>query len=278
MLAKRLAAGSALGIAAFLMLVIDGRAAPYYPALFAVAMATGAFTALELSRLTPVDSRPSPWLVIVGVLAVLAANWVGPIAGLDPWRAVALTLTAAILAAFGYEMAVYDGSGDSGKRVATAAFAYIYLGLLPSFLLQIRWLDADPTRTALLLAATVVAAKGCDIGAYVVGRLVGRTPFAPTLSPKKTWEGFIGGICFAAGLAAIVEGVTPLFRHGLIEAALFGATVGTAGVLGDLAESMLKRDANAKDAATRIPGFGGVLDVFDSLIFAGPVAYAWLGR
>ena len=97
----------------------------------------------------------------------------------------------------------------------------------------------------------------------------------PRLSPKKTWEGFAGGLAFAVATAVIAGQFVPVFRHGFVEAAAFGLVVGIAGVLGDLAESLIKRDGLSKDASKAVPGFGGVLDVIDSILFAGPVAYVW---
>ena len=100
---------------------------------------------------------------------------------------------------------------------------------------------------------------------------------ARVLSPKKTWEGAAGGLAaaVAAALAFDLLSGLPLFPRGLIAAAAFGLTVGTAGMLGDLAESLIKRDCQRKDASLAVPGFGGVLDVVDSVVFAAPVAYWW---
>jgi phosphatidate cytidylyltransferase len=101
------------------------------------------------------------------------------------------------------------------------------------------------------------------------------------LSPKKTWEGFAGGMATSVAVAVFLNrfgqplpgGATWL---GDLAAVGFGLTVGGAGVLGDLAESLVKRDCGQKDASQTVPGFGGVLDVVDSVIFAAPVAYCWL--
>ena len=97
---------------------------------------------------------------------------------------------------------------------------------------------------------------------------------APRISPKKTWEGFAGGMLTGAAVAVGLAYLAPAFS-GPLEAAAFGLAVGVAGVLGDLAESLVKRDCQTKDASKSIPGFGGVLDVIDSVLFAAPVAYLW---
>jgi phosphatidate cytidylyltransferase len=101
---------------------------------------------------------------------------------------------------------------------------------------------------------------------------------APVLSPKKTWEGLAGGLALSALVAVVINRLlpAPVVRGGEVGAAAFGVAVGGAGVLGDLAESFVKRDCRQKDASQVVPGFGGVLDVIDSVLFAAPVAYAWL--
>jgi phosphatidate cytidylyltransferase len=101
---------------------------------------------------------------------------------------------------------------------------------------------------------------------------------APVLSPKKTWEGLAGGLALSALVAVAINrlAAAPPVRGGAPLAAAFGVAVGAAGVLGDLAESFLKRDCRLKDASHVVPGFGGVLDVIDSILFAAPVAFAWL--
>jgi phosphatidate cytidylyltransferase len=98
----------------------------------------------------------------------------------------------------------------------------------------------------------------------------------PLLSPKKTWEGFVGGLAAAVLVAVGFYQLDPVLRGAPLAAVGFGATVWVAGVLGDLAESLIKRDCRRKDASQAIPGFGGVLDVVDSIVFAAPVAYCWL--
>jgi phosphatidate cytidylyltransferase len=154
-----------------------------------------------------------------------------------------------------------------------------YLGLLPSFLVQLRWLDAATTtprdaRAALALA--IFIPKCCDIGAYFTGRLLGRHPMSPLLSPKKTWEGLMGGLLLSATVAVAMNRSLSVVPGGDVSAAAFGLVVGGVGALGDLAESLIKRDCRRKDASNVMPGFGGVLDVIDSIVFAAPVAYYWL--
>ncbi len=154
-----------------------------------------------------------------------------------------------------------------------------YLGLLPSLLAQLRWLDGnDPTRGTVALALAIFVPKVCDIGAYFSGRLLGRYQMAPVLSPKKTWEGAAGGLLAATVLSIALDRVTnvsPLHRELVLEIG-FGLSMGIVSMLGDLAESLIKRDSGHKDASQAVPGFGGILDVVDSVIFPAPLAYLWM--
>lgn len=124
------------------------------------------------------------------------------------------------------------------------------------------------------IIATVGAAVLSDIGAYFIGTRFGERKLAPTVSPGKTWEGVLGGIAVAVTIAVVVLpllGSEPLFGPGT--AALFTAVVAGVAVVGDLAESMLKRDLGVKDFGGIIPGHGGVLDRVDAILFALPVGY-----
>lgn len=157
--------------------------------------------------------------------------------------------------------------------------SYVYLGIMAGFILAIR-----REHSVLVLGWIVLTTKACDIGAYFTGKAIGKHKLIPWLSPGKTWEGLAGGVVFSAGV-----GVAGLYLLGSRGAdgqaanvpswwvgALFGAVLGLTGQAGDLLESILKRDAGAKDSGKGIPGFGGVLDVLDSALLAAPVAFWWL--
>ncbi len=280
MLRTRLIAGSLLAAAMGAVLVADASLAPYYPCLFACVLLMGVLSAREFLLLLPPETRPPTLLGLGGVLLLLASNWYFPLAAAeynfaDPWRPLLYVFAASVITALLDQMVRYREPGTSIARVANAVLLFAYLGLLPSFLAQLRWL---PDISGLALAATIFVPKVGDIGAYFAGRFLGKHRFSPLLSPKKTWEGFVGGLLASAATAVGLSYAGPLFRHGLPEAILFGLVLGVAGVLGDLAESMLKRDAQVKDAAKSVPGFGGVLDVVDSVLFAAPVAYWWFSR
>jgi phosphatidate cytidylyltransferase len=161
----------------------------------------------------------------------------------------------------------------------------LYLWFLPSFFLKVRHLGQDGLTNgagwnlfgAKMVIATVVIAKGCDVWAYLVGRWVGRRKAFPLLSPGKTVEGVIAGLVGSALVALFLHwgpvGVLPAPQFGRGTSVILGLALGFSGMMGDLGESLLKRSAGVKDASAMLPGFGGLLDVVDSLMIAGPVAY-----
>jgi phosphatidate cytidylyltransferase len=115
----------------------------------------------------------------------------------------------------------------------------------------------------------------CDSAAYFAGRALGRTKLFERVSPKKTWEGAAAGFVFAIG-AFLLARVLVLPYLTVTSAVVCGAIVGVFGQVGDLAESLLKRDAGVKDSSALIPGHGGVLDRFDSLLFVSPLVFLYL--
>ena len=142
--------------------------------------------------------------------------------------------------------------------------ALLYTAGLMSFLDRI--LIDRGVGTAL---AVVAVSKASDIGGYFAGTLLGKRRIAPAVSPKKTWEGTIFGVLLSAGVAGLLHGNlvgTPVF------AAVIGLVIGVASLFGDLIESGLKRWADAKDSAYLLPEFGGILDLLDGILVAGPVA------
>lgn len=164
---------------------------------------------------------------------------------------------------------VVDGSGAGVLRDCVAgAFAAAYIPFLAGFVVLM--LDAPYGGRRVLLFILLVVAS--DVGGYTAGVLLGRHPMAPRVSPKKTWEGLAGSLVLAIAVGAVGA------HLGLGVDAWIGVVVGVGVVLsatlGDLTESMLKRDLGLKDMGSLLPGHGGVLDRLDSLVVAAPVAYA----
>jgi phosphatidate cytidylyltransferase len=297
MLLHRLATGLSLVVIVLLVLLLDDRTAPWYPLSFILAMVVLGATSLEVvGLLKRTSAAPLGSIVFGGVLAIVVANWVPHIVEhlttdpralapgmLEPVNALAWPLcvfTAIVMLTFVSQSVEFDGSGGVMARISGTVLAVAYVGLLGSFLIQFRWLPG-PHQGFIGLVATIATIKGADTGAYTLGRLAGRHKLWPRLSPNKTVEGAFGGLLFAVGFASIAVAIA---HYGFRVPTLsvpgtigFGIVVGTAAQLGDLMESMIKRDCAQKDASDALPGFGGVLDVLDSILFAGPVAYGyWL--
>jgi phosphatidate cytidylyltransferase len=214
--------------------------------------------------------RPLAWPVYCGNLLLVLAQWLPPAD-----QAVFWPLTIGVLLVFLGEMVRYEQPGGVTANIAAAAFALVYVGAMLVFAVQLRMQFGIGA-----MASWIIIVKMGDTGAYTVGRLIGRHKMAPLLSPGKTIEGAVGALVFAclaswACFRWLAPAITPA---GALHASgwgwlLCGILLGSAGMLGDLAESLLKRDAGCKDSSTWVPGFGGVLDILDSLLLSAPVAW-----
>lgn len=302
MLSTRLVFGILMVAGLLAALWLDEFLAPWYPFWFLLAAAVMIGAAREvIGLLSATSASPSANSVVGGVLAILVANWMPhlienqsqaeaePALLYDPGRPLDvlawpfLTFIAVLMASFVVQSVQFNRPGRTMAKIAGTILAVAYVGLLGSFVVQQRWFEGRH-QGLMAIAFLVATAKGSDTGAYTLGRIAGRHKLWPRLSPKKTVEGAIGGLIFGVGAAMLVSTIArrglgiPAFSLPL--AALYGLVVAAVAQLGDLMESMIKRDCEQKDASSAVPGFGGVLDVIDSLIFAGPVAYAlwmWFG-
>jgi phosphatidate cytidylyltransferase len=200
--------------------------------------------------------------VAAGGAAVIAcAYWLGPQAAL-----AALGLT--VIAIFAWRL--FSGATGYVKDITAGVFAVAYLPFLASFVAAML-VPADGPRRVL---SFVIVTISSDIGGYFAGITMGRHKMAPLISPKKTWEGFAGSAaaCLIAGWLC----VTYLLHGHPWQGVLTGAAVVLAATLGDLVESMIKRDLDIKDMGTLLPGHGGVLERLDSLLAAAPVVWLLL--
>jgi phosphatidate cytidylyltransferase len=239
-------------------------------------------------------------LKYVGKSFLFARNWPPMLVMQTDLASEGLTLilfAMCILAVFIGEMLRYEKPGGNLANAAASVFALSYVGLMFYFLAQLRMNWGVGA-----MASMIIVVKMGDTGAYTVGRIFGRHKMAPRLSPGKTIEGAIGAIifsCIGAWLYFHVLGLilvsnswkTILSIHWNsilsihwnsilnIHVGLwfYGIFLGIAGIFGDLAESFIKRDVGRKDSSTWMPGFGGVLDILDSLLLAAPVAWlCWI--
>lgn len=181
-----------------------------------------------------------------------------------------LLIVAASLFAFTMQFARKDPAKDHLVSMALTLFSLLYICWFFSFILKIKLLPGG----ADLVAFLVVVTKSADIGAYLAGNFFGRTELIPRISPKKTKEGTIGGILFSVLVAMILGRYLTTFQT--LHLAVLGILLATLGQVGDLAESLIKRDCAVKDSGTYFPGIGGVLDVIDSLLFTAPVFFFYV--
>lgn len=186
----------------------------------------------------------------------------------------ATVLTLLILAAMTWHLIDYEKGRDQAATDFTiTAAGIIYLGWIGAYLIEIRNLPDGLFWLALVLPAAWLA----DTAAFFIGRSFGKHRLSPRLSPKKTWEGYWGGVVFGTlgttGLAVLWHSLgSPAVPWW--QGAVIGATLSTLTTLGDLGESMFKRQAGVKDSGSIIPGHGGILDRIDSWLWAGALGYA----
>jgi phosphatidate cytidylyltransferase len=192
----------------------------------------------------------------------VAAYFGGPLALL-----VAMALT--VLATIFWRMP--DGSVGFVRDVTTGTFLISYVPLLAGFAILLVQPEDDGPQRVVTFFLVVVAS---DVGGYVAGILFGKHPMAPTISPKKTWEGFAGSTlaCIGAGIGSVVW----LLDGDWWVGAIVGAVAVLTATVGDLAESMIKRDLGIKDMSNLLPGHGGVMDRLDSLLATAPAVWLLL--
>jgi phosphatidate cytidylyltransferase len=158
-------------------------------------------------------------------------------------------------------------------RMAGTVLATLYIGGLAWFLMALRVKHSDNVLgTTMVILMVLLVVKFTDIGAYFGGRRFGKHKLIPWLSPGKTWEGLLFGMLTAGIVGAVCAALIP-YNLAWWKGLIFGVVIGGIGQLGDLLESLMKRDAEVKDSGKAVPGFGGVLDVIDSPLLAAPFGY-----
>lgn len=281
---------------------LGGRA----PVLFVVVMLVAARCVWELASLARLAGfQPNVVVMTVGAWLMILSSWWPVIQWGWPgtsqfyhfWQHLLLAAGVVIIgsilnAIFRFSRleirrSNMPNSPQLGLHIATLGVEWLgvgYIGVLLAYSCQLRWTTYQGNGYLnvgyFALSAMIVAAKMGDVGAYTFGRLIGGPKMTPVLSPGKTISGGIGHL-LTAGFAAVVWLVWLGPYIGMYWVAwrvgaafIFGVVVGFAGLIGDLAESLIKRDVGVKDAPALLPGFGGLLDLMDSILLAGPVAYA----
>lgn len=260
------AVGLSLGAVIIVPLYLDT------PVFIAVLVATVLVGITEVARSLRTIGRDVPLPPVIGgaVLMIALAYARGSSALL-----VGLLLTLLAVLGWGYLAALVrpaaaDGGPDRLRSGAAAAFTALYVPFLASFCALLAAPADGPGRVTTFIATVVCS----DVGGFAAGVAFGRHPMAPTVSPKKSWEGFAGSL-----LACLVAGA--IFLPVLLHAAwwtgpLYGLAVASAATIGDLGESLVKRDIGVKDMGRLLPGHGGIMDRLDSLLVAAPVAWLLL--
>jgi phosphatidate cytidylyltransferase len=254
---------AAVGVGLGLGLVILASLLVYRPAFLVVLGVAVLVSVVELGRALRAGGAVAPVVpVLVGAVAMVALAWTRGADGLVV--AFLLTVLAVLLWRLG------DGPEGYLRDASAGVLVALYVPLLAGFAVLLLVPDDGVTRVILFIATVV----GNDVGGYTAGVLFGRHPMAPTVSPKKSWEGMAGSV-----LACIVV-ATPLVTLALDGpwwgGVLFGAALAVTATLGDLGESLIKRDLGIKDMGNLLPGHGGLMDRMDSLLPSAAVAWLLL--
>jgi len=217
----------------------------------------------ELSRaLSREHVAVPPIPLALGAAAVLATTYVG---GTET-----LVVATLLLAVAGVIWSTVADGADKLGSAAAAIFACCYVAFLAGFAVLLAIPDDGPRRVVALVATVACS----DTGGYAVGVVFGKHPMSPTVSPKKSWEGFAGSVTACALCGGLL--FTLMLHATWWQGVVFGLAVVVAATLGDLSESLIKRHLGIKDMGHLLPGHGGVLDRIDALLLAAPAAWALL--
>jgi phosphatidate cytidylyltransferase len=254
---------AAIGVGVVLALLVLGTLFTYRFGFVVLLLVVIAGAVWELGRaVTKAGAHPPLIPMLAGVLAMDLLAW---------FRGAGALTVAFLLTALGCMVwRLAEGPVGYLRDVSTAIFVAMYVPFLAGFAVLLAVPD-DGGRRVVTFIGTVVCS---DIGGYAAGVLLGRHPMAPTVSPAKSWEGFGGSTiaCVAGGVVFL----TVFFDAAWWQGALFGLAIVVTATLGDLGESMIKRDLGIKDMGSLLPGHGGLMDRLDSLLPAAAVSWLLL--
>jgi len=239
---------------------------PYF-IFFGFLLIASAWEYAEIFRVS--GSRPARWLILAGVAAVCVARFYQPVL-LQP------VMTWTVLAMMAYHLLDYErGAEHAGMDFSVSLGALVYLGWVGSYLLALRQIENGGWWVMFVLPCVWMT----DTGAYMLGAAYGKHRMTPRLSPKKTWEGFAAGVVSAGllgGFLAFSYTTWGPLHLPIWQGTVFGLTIGLLTPLGDLGESMLKRQAGLKDSGSIFPGHGGAFDRIDSWLWAAVLGYYFI--
>ena len=236
---------------------------------------------------TMLDHKRLPNFKFIGMCcgAIMAAGsfyYLGSVARAQSYDFEVATLLLFMLVVFTRQMFQTTRDTSPLETMAYTVFGLFYVPWLFSFVTKIIFLlprdDAGHVTGHLYVLWLVVVTKFSDMGAYVTGSLIGKHPLIPHISPKKTWEGFFGALIFSVaggcGLLALMSQQLSFLTQ--TDAVILGLILGFAAIIGDLAESIIKRNCEVKDSGRMLPGIGGALDLIDSILFTAPLLFFYL--
>ena len=272
MLGIRVIVGVALFIGICVTFLLDWM----WKTSFLMIVVVGAAATLSLHELYRMAEhrglKPFKWLGLAwGIVLVSTTHWWGWKQGvcLPSWR-LGMLLAGLVFACFLTQVRRPTLSGTATNMGVTVLGA-LYIPVLLSFFIGIDHLGNGGAGAVLYV---VFAAKAGDIGGYSAGRMFGGPKLAPVISPNKTVAGAIGGLVLSVAVGTL-SGWLLVHKLSMVGILVGSVLIGVTAQLGDLCESMIKRDLEVKDAGNKLPGYGGVLDLMDCLITAGPVAYLY---
>ena len=189
-----------------------------------------------------------------------------------------LVLVFSLLGAFIRLVVMQEEHRAPITTAALTLLGLMYVPFLFNFVALLAFMPGDPAQNRFLLIYLLAVTKFSDVGAYVIGSLMGRHKMIPRISPGKTWEGFAGAILTSLVISIVLTRLMGPHAQALSFASsiVLGLLLPLISVVGDLAESIVKRDASIKDSGHTIPGIGGALDLIDSILFTAPVLYFYL--
>lgn len=295
MLNKRLASAAVIVSGMLLLIWLDfhwGRADVWHlPGLVLgslsiviITIASGELASMWRSTGQPVDVALVVVLTVwMGLGSCLSLGWPTAAAWLGgAFASWSVAMLVAVMVGFAGEMTRLGSITGQADRLARTVMILVYLSLPVVFMALHRTWSGDNGLGLSAFLAVVVSVKFSDVGAYFVGKTWGRHKMSPRLSPNKTVEGAVGGFVGGiAGSALVWWLVAPWLLTDRVDVCwgfvlAYGAVIAAAGMFGDLAESLLKRDLHTKDSSVWLPGLGGVMDIIDSLVFALPASYLFL--
>jgi phosphatidate cytidylyltransferase len=251
---------AAIGVGIALAALILATLLLWRPSLVILVCVAVVYALYELTTgIATVEARVPLVPMVVGAVAMDVVAWYRGSSGLV--TGLLLTVTAVAI----WRLA--DGALGYLRDVGAAVFCALYVPLLAGFAV----LMVHPDDGAGRVIAFVLTVVCSDVGGYATGVFLGRHPMAPTVSPKKSWEGFAGSLIACTVCGALL--MTLLFHHEWWKGVLFGLAIVVTATLGDLGESMIKRDLGLKDMGRLLPGHGGLMDRLDSLLPCAAVAY-----